>query len=224
MLANWFPNIVTIWPQFLQATWETVYMTFWSALIAGALGLGTGIFLVVTQPDGINADPPFYNFLDKLVNLLRSVPFIILLAVMAPITKYIVGTTVGTPAALVPLIVGIFPFYARQIQNALLSIEPSVIEAAQAMGSSTSEIIYHIYLRECLPDIIRVSVVTIISLLGLTTMAGAIGSGGLGDIAISVGYARFENDVTITALLIILVMVFIVQVLGDWIAKKVVRF
>ncbi|MBU7567685.1 methionine ABC transporter permease [Weissella sagaensis] len=224
MLANWFPNIVTIWPQFLQATWETVYMTFWSALIAGVLGLGTGIFLVVTQPDGINADPPFYNFLDKLVNLLRSVPFIILLAVMAPITKYIVGTTVGTPAALVPLIVGIFPFYARQIQNALLSIEPSVIEAAQAMGSSTSEIIYHIYLRECLPDIIRVSVVTIISLLGLTTMAGAIGSGGLGDIAISVGYARFENDVTIAALLIILVMVFIVQVLGDWIAKKVVRF
>lgn len=224
MLANWFPNIVTIWPQFLQATWETVYMTFWSALIAGVLGLGTGIFLVVTQPDGINADPPFYNFLDKLVNLLRSVPFIILLAVMAPITKYIVGTTVGTPAALVPLIVGIFPFYARQIQNALLSIEPSVIEAAQAMGSSTSEIIYHIYLRECLPDIIRVSVVTIISLLGLTTMAGAIGSGGLGDIAISVGYARFENDVTIAALLIILVMVFIIQVLGDWIAKKVVRF
>lgn len=224
MLANWFPNIVTIWPQFLQATWETVYMTFWSALIAGVLGLGTGIFLVVTQPDGINADPPFYNFLDKLVNLLRSVPFIILLAVMAPITKYIVGTTVGTPAALVPLIVGIFPFYARQIQNALLSIEPSVIEAAQAMGSSTSEIIYHIYLRECLPDIIRVSVVTIISLLGLTTMAGAIGSGELGDIAISVGYARFENDVTIAALLIILVMVFIVQVLGDWIAKKVVRF
>ncbi|WP_165206615.1 methionine ABC transporter permease [Weissella sagaensis] len=224
MLANWFPNIVTIWPQFLQATWETVYMTFWSALIAGVLGLGTGIFLVVTQPDGINADPPFYNFLDKLVNLLRSVPFIILLAVMVPITKYIVGTTVGTPAALVPLIVGIFPFYARQIQNALLSIEPSVIEAAQAMGSSTSEIIYHIYLRECLPDIIRVSVVTIISLLGLTTMAGAIGSGGLGDIAISVGYARFENDVTIAALLIILVMVFIVQVLGDWIAKKVVRF
>lgn len=224
MLANWFPNIITIWPQFLQATWETVYMTFWSALIAGVMGLGTGIFLVVTQPDGINADPPFYNFLDKLVNLLRSVPFIILLAVMAPITKYIVGTTVGTPAALVPLIVGIFPFYARQIQNALLSIEPSVIEAAQAMGSSTSEIIYHIYLRECLPDIIRVSVVTIISLLGLTTMAGAIGSGGLGDIAISVGYARFENDVTIAALLIILVMVFIVQVLGDWIAKKVVRF
>lgn len=223
MLANWFPNVASIWPQFVQATWETLYMTFWSAIIAGVLGLGTGIFLVVTQPGGINAYPPFYSFLDKVVNLLRSVPFIILLAVMAPVTKYIVGTTVGTPAALVPLIVGIFPFYARQVQNALLSIEPSVIEAAQAMGSSTTEIIFRIYLRECLPDIIRVSVVTIISLLGLTTMAGAIGSGGLGDIAISVGYARFENDVTIAALLVILVLVFMTQIIGDWVARRVER-
>lgn len=223
MLAEWFPNVVKIWPQFVQATWETIYMTFWSAVVAAVLGIGTGIFLVMTQPGGIDADPPFYSFLDKVVNLLRSVPFIILLAVIAPITKYIVGTTVGTAAALVPLIVGIFPFYARQIQNALLSIEPSVIEAAQAMGSSPTEIIFRIYLRECLPDIIRASVVTIISLLGLTTMAGAIGSGGLGDIAISIGYARFENDVIFAALLVILVLVFATQIIGDQLAKKLAR-
>ncbi|HJE97340.1 MAG TPA: ABC transporter permease [Ligilactobacillus acidipiscis] len=223
MLAEWFPNVVKIWPQFVQATWETIYMTFWSAVVAAVLGIGTGIFLVMTQPGGIDADPPFYSFLDKVVNLLRSVPFIILLAVIAPITKYVVGTTVGTDAALVPLIVGIFPFYARQIQNALLSIEPSVIEAAQAMGSSPTEIIFRIYLRECLPDIIRASVVTIISLLGLTTMAGAIGSGGLGDIAISIGYARFENDVTFAALLVILVLVFATQIIGDQLAKKLAR-
>ncbi|GAW64184.1 ABC transporter [Ligilactobacillus acidipiscis DSM 15836] len=223
MLAEWFPNVVKIWPQFVQATWETIYMTFWSAVVAAVLGIGTGIFLVMTQPGGIDADPPFYSFLDKVVNLLRSVPFIILLAVIAPITKYIVGTTVGTAAALVPLIVGIFPFYARQIQNALLSIEPSVIKAAQAMGSSPTEIIFRIYLRECLPDIIRASVVTIISLLGLTTMAGAIGSGGLGDIAISIGYARFENDVTFAALLVILVLVFATQIIGDQLAKKLAR-
>ncbi|KRN84459.1 methionine ABC transporter permease [Ligilactobacillus acidipiscis] len=223
MLAEWFPNVVKIWPQFVQATWETIYMTFWSAAVAAVLGIGTGIFLVMTQPGGIDADPPFYSFLDKVVNLLRSVPFIILLAVIAPITKYIVGTTVGTAAALVPLIVGIFPFYARQIQNALLSIEPSVIKAAQAMGSSPTEIIFRIYLRECLPDIIRASVVTIISLLGLTTMAGAIGSGGLGDIAISIGYARFENDVTFAALLVILVLVFATQIIGDQLAKKLAR-
>ncbi|GEN49146.1 methionine ABC transporter permease [Ligilactobacillus pobuzihii] len=223
MLAEWFPHVVEIWPQFVQATWETIYMTFWSAVIAVVLGIGTGVFLVMTQPDGIAADPPFYSFLDKVVNLLRSVPFIILLAVIAPFTKYVVGTTVGTAAALVPLVIGIFPFYARQIQNALLSIEPSVIEAAQAMGSSPLEIIFRIYLRECLPDIIRASVVTLISLLGLTTMAGAIGSGGLGDIAISIGYARFENDVTFAALLVILIMVFLTQVLGDQLAKKVAR-
>lgn len=223
MLAEWFPNVVKIWPQFVQATWETIYMTFWSAVVAAVLGIGTGIFLVMTQPGGIDADPPFYSFLDKVVNLLRSVPFIILLAVIAPVTKYIVGTTVGTAAALVPLIVGIFPFYARQIQNALLSIEPSVIEAAQAMGSSPTEIVFRIYLRECLPDIIRASVVTIISLLGLTTMAGAIGSGGLGDIAISIGYARFENDVTFAALLVILVLVFATQIIGDQLAKKLAR-
>ena len=223
MLAEWFPNVVKIWPQFVQATWETIYMTFWSAVVAAVLGIGTGIFLVMTQPGGIDADPPFYSFLDKVVNLLRSVPFIILLAVIAPVTKYIVGTTVGTAAALVPLIVGIFPFYARQIQNALLSIEPSVIKAAQAMGSSPTEIVFRIFLRECLPDIIRASVVTIISLLGLTTMAGAIGSGGLGDIAISIGYARFENDVTFAALLVILVLVFATQIIGDQLAKKLAR-
>lgn len=223
MLAEWFPHVAEIWPQFVQATWETIYMTFWSAVIAAVLGIGTGVFLVMTQPGGIAADPPFYSFLDKVVNLLRSVPFIILLAVIAPFTKYVVGTTVGTAAALVPLVIGIFPFYARQIQNALLSIEPSVIEAAQAMGSSPLEIIFRIYLRECLPDIIRASVVTLIGLLGLTTMAGAIGSGGLGDIAISIGYARFENDVTFAALLVILVMVFLTQVLGDQLAKKVAR-
>ena len=223
MIAEWFPNVVKIWPQFVQATWETIYMTFWSAVVAAVLGIGTGIFLVMTQPGGIDADPPFYSFLDRVVNLLRSVPFIILLAVIAPVTKYIVGTTVGTAAALVPLIVGIFPFYARQIQNALLSIEPSVIKAAQAMGSSPTEIVFRIYLRECLPDIIRASVVTIISLLGLTTMAGAIGSGGLGDIAISIGYARFENDVTFAALLVILVLVFATQIIGDQLAKKLAR-
>ncbi len=223
MLAEWFPNVVQIWPQFVQAIWETIYMTFWSAIVAAVLGIGTGIFLVVTQPGGIGEDPVFYSFLDKVVNLLRSVPFIILLAVIAPLTKYIVGTTVGTAAALIPLIIGIFPFYARQIQNALLSIEPSVIEAAQSMGSSQAEIIFRIYLRECLPDIIRVSVVTIISLIGLTTMAGAIGSGGLGDVAISIGYARFENDVTFASLLVILVLVFVTQIVGDWLAKRLER-
>ncbi len=223
MLQQIFPNVSHIWPQFIQATGETIYMTFWSSLVAGLLGLAVGIVLVITARGGIAADPFVYSFTDKVVNFLRSIPFIILLAVMFPITNFIVGTTVGTTAALVPLVVGIFPFYARQVQNALLEIDPQVIEAARSMGSSTTEIIFRIYLREGLPDIIRVSIVTVISLIGLTTMAGAIGSGGLGDIAISIGYARFQNDVTIAAMLIILIMVFLVQIIGDWLARKTVH-
>ncbi|AEB74167.1 methionine ABC transporter permease [Lentilactobacillus buchneri] len=223
MLKQIFPNVAHIWPQFVQSIWETIYMTFWSSLIAGILGLGIGILLVITQEGGIAEDGYVYSLVDKVVNLLRSIPFIILLAVMFPITNFIVHTTVGTTAALVPLVVGIFPFYARQVQNALLEIDPQVIEAARSMGSGNLEIIFRIYLREGLPDLIRASIVTVISLIGLTTMAGAIGSGGLGDVAISIGYARYQNDVTVAAMLVILIMVFIVQFAGDWLAKKTVH-
>ncbi|PAK84339.1 methionine ABC transporter permease [Lentilactobacillus parakefiri] len=223
MLKQIFPNVAHIWPQFVQSIWETIYMTFWSSLIAGILGLGIGILLVITQEGGIAEDGYVYSLVDKVVNLLRSIPFIILLAVMFPITNFIVHTTVGTTAALVPLVVGIFPFYARQVQNALLEIDPQVIEAARSMGSGNLEIIFRIYLREGLPDLIRASIVTVISLIGLTTMAGAIGSGGLGDVAISIGYARYQNDVTIAAMLVILIMVFIVQFAGDWLAKRTVH-
>ncbi|ASG78405.1 MULTISPECIES: methionine ABC transporter permease [Lactiplantibacillus] len=215
------PNVLQMKAEFIQATWETLYMTAISAIVAGILGLGLGVLLVVTQPGGILADRPSYELLDKLTNLLRSVPFIILLAVISPLTSYLVGTTVGTTASLVPLVFGIFPFYARQVQNALLDVDGGIVEAAQSMGSSPAAIIFRVYLKEGLPDLVRVSIVTVISLIGLTTMAGAIGAGGLGDIAISIGYARFENDVTLVAMIIILVMVFAVQLFGDWLVKRV---
>ncbi|WP_442761093.1 methionine ABC transporter permease [Paucilactobacillus nenjiangensis] len=223
-MAALIPNVIAMKEQFISAIFETIYMTLFSAVIAGVLGLAVGILLVVTQPGGILEDRVSYSILDKIVNLLRSIPFIILLAVISPLTNFLVGTTVGTTASLVPLIFGIFPFYARQIQNALLDVERGVVEAAESMGSSPAEIIWRIYLREGLGDIIRVSIVTIISLIGLTTMAGAIGSGGLGDVAISIGYARFENDITITATIVILIMVFIVQTFGDWLARRVERY
>lgn len=223
-MAALIPNVIAMKEQFISAIFETIYMTLFSAVIAGVLGLAVGILLVVTQPGGIFEDRVSYSILDKIVNLLRSIPFIILLAVISPLTNFLVGTTVGTTASLVPLIFGIFPFYARQIQNALLDVDRGVVEAAESMGSSPAEIIWRIYLREGLGDIIRVSIVTIISLIGLTTMAGAIGSGGLGDVAISIGYARFENDITITATIVILIMVFIVQTFGDWLARRVERY
>ncbi|WP_436705505.1 methionine ABC transporter permease [Lactiplantibacillus argentoratensis] len=220
-MTTLIPNVLQMKAEFIQATLETLYMTAVSALVAGILGLGLGVLLVVTQPQGILADGPSYQILDKLTNLLRSVPFIILLAVISPLTSYLVGTTVGTTASLVPLVFGIFPFYARQVQNALLDVDQGIVEAAQSMGSSPMAIIFRVYLKEGLPDLIRVSIVTVISLIGLTTMAGAIGAGGLGDIAISIGYARFENDVTFVAMIIILILVFAVQLFGDWIVKSV---
>ncbi|KRK48371.1 amino acid abc transporter, permease protein [Secundilactobacillus kimchicus JCM 15530] len=220
-MAALIPNVLQMKAEFLQATWETIYMTFFSALISAVLGLLFGVLLVVTQPGGLLEDRLTYSVLDKVVNLLRSIPFIILLAVISPLTNFLIGTTVGTTAALVPLIFGIFPFYARQVQNALLDVDRGVVEAAESMGSSPMAIIFRVYLKEGLGDIVRVSIVTVISLIGLTTMAGAIGSGGLGDIAISIGYARFENDITFVAMIIILIMVFAVQIIGDWIAKKV---
>lgn len=220
-MTTLIPNVLQMKAEFIQATLETLYMTAVSALVAGILGLGLGVLLVVTLPQGILADGPSYQILDKLTNLLRSVPFIILLAVVSPLTSYLVGTTVGTTASLVPLVFGIFPFYARQVQNALLDVDQGIVEAAQSMGSSPMAIIFRVYLKEGLPDLIRVSIVTVISLIGLTTMAGAIGAGGLGDIAISIGYARFENDVTFVAMIIILILVFAVQLFGDWLVKSV---
>lgn len=223
-MAALIPNVLAMKGEFIQAIYATLYMTFFSAIVSAVLGLLFGVLLVITQPGGILEDKLTYSVLDKVVNLLRSIPFIILLAVISPVTKFLVGTTVGMTASLVPLIFGIFPFYARQVQNALLDVDRGVVEAAESMGSSPLEIIFRIYLREGLADILRVSIVTIISLIGLTTMAGAIGSGGLGDVAINIGYARFENDITFMSMIVILILVFAVQLIGDWIVRRVERY
>lgn len=220
-IAKYFPNAVTMQDEFVQATGETLYMTFFTAVVAGIIGMAIGVGLIVTQPGGILENRVVYNILDKIVNLCRSIPFVILLAVIAPLTRLIVGTAIGTTAAIVPLVIGSAPFYARQIQNALSEVDRGVIEAAESVGSGPIAIIFRVYLKEGLPDIIRSSVLTLISLIDLTAMAGAIGGGGLGNLAINVGYSRFENDVTIAAMLIILVLVFAIQLIGDLWARKV---
>ncbi|MFC6261705.1 MULTISPECIES: methionine ABC transporter permease [Levilactobacillus] len=206
---------------FIQATGETLYMTAITAIIAGILGMAIGIGLIVTQPGGILENRIVYNILDKFVNLFRSIPFVILLAIIAPVTRIIVGTAIGTTAAIVPLVIGSAPFYARQIQNALAEVDHGVIEAAESVGSGPIAIIFRVYLKEGLADIIRSSVLTLISLIDLTAMAGAIGGGGLGNLAVNIGYNRFQTDVIFLAMLIILVIVFIIQLVGDWLARRV---
>lgn len=222
-LNRFLPNVVANWSGdngFVTAIWQTLYMTFVSAVFAGVFGIILGILLVITAEDGITPNKPFYRILDWLVNLFRSIPFIILLAVIGPFTKLIVGQTIGPEGALVPLIIGTAPFFARQVQLALVEVDPGVIEAAEAMGLSPMKIIFRVYLKEGLPELIRSGTLTTISLIGLTAMAGAVGGGGLGNMAISVGYQRFENDVTIVSMLLILVLVFIIQGIGDYAVRK----
>lgn len=221
LFAEYFPNVVTMPDKFIQSTLETIYMTFFSGLIGGLVGILLAIILVATKNNGILANRTCYAILDKIINLFRSIPFIILLALIYPLTRFIVGTTVGLNAALVPLTIGFAPFFARQIQNALLEVDEGIVEAAQAMGSSPYEIIIHVYLKEGLPAIIRASAVSIISLIGLTAMAGAVGAGGLGSLAINIGYNGFKNDVAVMSTLIILVFVFITQWICNMLIKRV---
>lgn len=218
---NYFPNVIDLKQEFIDSTIETLYMVFWTALIAGIFGVLLGVILVVTAPRGMFANRFVYNILEKVINVCRSIPFIIMLALIQPITRFLTGTTIGTTAALVPLVVGVIPFFARQIETALLEVDPGVIEAAEAMGTSPLGIIFRVYLIEGLPSIVRVSAITVINLIGLTAMAGAIGAGGLGNLAISRGYNRFQTDVTLVATLIILLLVFISQFISNSLIKKI---
>ncbi|MEG0749759.1 ABC transporter permease [Carnobacterium sp. CS13] len=219
-LTTYFENVIPLKDEIIASTLQTLYMVGVTGLIAGVLGIILGVILVVTDNNGILENTPLYNILDKFVNVFRSLPFIILLALVVPLTRFLVHTSIGTTAAIVPLVIGTVPFYARQIQIALLEVDSGVIEAAQSMGSSPLEIIFRVYLKEGLTAIIRVSSLTIINLIGLTAMAGAIGGGGLGNLAIARGYNRYQNDVTLVATLIILLIVFISQFIGNQLVKR----
>lgn len=223
-LTHYMPNVVQLgWTG--DTGWgtsivQTLYMTFWPAIFGGILGLIFGVALVITKPGGILENAFWFGLCDKVVSLFRAIPFIILLAFIAPFTQLLVGTQIGMTAALVPLSLGVFPFFARQVQVALESVDSGKVEAAQALGATNTDIIFDVYIREARSELVRVSTVTLISLIGLTAMAGAIGAGGLGNTAISYGYNRFNNDVTLVATILVLLLVPIVQLVGDRLAQR----
>lgn len=219
-----FPNIDTkVYNEIVKSTVETLIMTGITGVIAGVLGIALGVTLVVIRENGILENKVLYNVLDKVVNTFRSIPFLILSMLIIPFTRLITGTSIGVPGAIVPLVVATVPFFARQVQLALLEVDHGVIEASVAMGCSPLEIIFRVYLKEGLPSLIRAGSLTIISLIGLTTMAGAFGAGGLGNLAISRGYNRFQGDVMIVATGIMLVIVFISQGIGTFLEKKATK-
>lgn len=214
------PNVVTKVPELIKSLWQTLYMMGLSGIISFILGLIFGITLTVTKKKGIMENAVIYNILDKIINTFRSIPFIILLAALIPLTRAVVGTAIGTKGAILPLVFGTVPFFTRQIETALAELDSGLIEASQAMGSSPAEIIYRVYLKESIPSIVRVTTITFISLVGLTAMAGAVGGGGLGDFAIRYGHQRNQVDVTYVTVIILLVIVNAIQALGNYIIKK----
>ena len=214
------PNISAKPNELVEATLQTLNMMVLSGAISLFFGLIFGVMIVVTAPKGILKNTFIYNILDKLINVFRSIPFVILLAALIPFTRMVVGTAIGTKGAILPLVFGTVPFFTRQIESALHEVDNGLIEAAQSMGSSPIEIIFRVYLRESMTGIIRGVQITFISLLGLTAMAGAIGGGGLGDFAIRYGHQRNQTDVTYVTVIIILVMVSLIQGVGNRAIKK----
>ncbi|MDQ0508682.1 Methionine import system permease protein MetP [Aedoeadaptatus ivorii] len=218
---EFFSNVIASKGDFVVETGATLYMVLVTSLIAGVLGMITGFVLTLTKEGGLLENKRLYWVLDKFVNIFRSIPFVILLALISPITRAIVHTTIGNTAAIVPLVFGSMPFYARQIENALAEVDPGIIEAAESMGDSPLDIVFGVYMKEGLPAILRASAMTVISLIGLTAMAGAVGAGGLGNLAITRGYNRFQNDIIIVSTVLILILVFITQALFDFWVKKI---
>ncbi len=200
------------------STLETLQMVFFSTLFSLILGLPLGVLLCVTsseQQGGIIPRPILNNILGRIVNVLRSFPFIILMILLFPLSRLILGTSIGTTAAIVPLSIAAAPFVARVIESALKEVDPGVVQAAKSMGSTNYQIIVKVLIPEALPALVSGIILTIINLIGYSAMAGAIGGGGLGDLAIRYGFQRFRGDVMFAAVVVILLLVEIVQVLGD---------
>jgi D-methionine transport system permease protein len=206
-----------------QGTLDTIYMTGMSAFIAYLFGLPLGVALVVTGPKGLRPLLRFNQVLGAIVNIVRSVPFIILLIAVIPFTRLVVGTSIGSTASIVPLAIGAIPFIARMVESSLKELDTGTIEAAQSMGASLKQIIFRVMLPECLPSLILGATITAITLIGYSAMAGTVGGGGLGDIAIRYGYYRYQNDLMVLTILLLLLIVQGIQSLGNLLSRKADR-
>ncbi|WLD92720.1 methionine ABC transporter permease [Alkalihalobacillus sp. AL-G] len=214
MLINLFPNVD--WQDMWEATLETLYMTVISVSATFVLGILLGLLLFLTETGNLWQNKPVNTVVAAIVNIFRSIPFIILIILLVPFTMWLVNTMLGANAALPALIIGAAPFYARMVEIALREIDKGVIEAAKSMGATDRQIILKVLLPESLPALISGITVTAIALISYTAMAGVVGAGGLGTLAYLDGFQRYQNDVTFVATVIILIIVFILQWIGDY--------
>ena len=220
LITNIAPNLASKLPDFYKALGDTLLMVLWSGAISFVLGLALGVLLIVTRPGGILEHKILYQIVDKLVSLFRSIPFIILLTWVMPVTRALAGTVLYVRGAIVPLVFGSVPYFTRQVQSALAELDGGLIEAAQSMGSSPAEIIFRVYLKESVAAIARGTTITVISLLNLTAMAGVAGAGGLGDFAIRYGHDRNMADITNVTVFVLVLLVCIIEFVGGRVVKK----
>ena len=217
-------NIQMIFSLVGYSTLQTLSMVFFSTVFSLILGFPLGVLLCVTDPvTGIMPKPVLNQILTRIVNVLRSFPFIILMIILFPLSRIIVGTSIGTTATIVPLSIAAAPFVARVIETSLKEVDPGVIQAAMAMGSTNFQIITKVLIPEAMPSLVAGITLTIINLIGYSAMAGAIGGGGLGDLAIRYGYQRFRTDIMVVSVVIILILVELIQVVGTKISTKLME-
>ena len=202
---------------------ETLYMVFISSVFTVILGLPLGLLLVITREDSVLPNSNIYNSLSILINITRSIPFVILMIFIIPFTRLVVGSSIGTNAAIVPLVVAAIPFFARLVEGSILEVNPGVIEAGVSMGASPLEIVLKILIPEAMPSLVLNVTVTIINIIGYSAMAGAVGGGGLGYLAIGYGYHRFQTDVMFATVIILIILVQLIQISGNKISNSIYR-
>ena len=207
-------------PLMLNGIKDTLYMTTVSTLFAYLLGLPLAILLVLTAPSGLKPQKLVYRLLDAVVNIFRSIPFLILMILVIPVTRAIAGKAYGSTATIVPLVIAAAPYVARMIESSLLEVDSGVIEAAQSMGASTMQIIMKVLLPEALPSLINGSAIAATTILGYSAMSGAVGGGGLGKLAIMYGYNRYQTDIMFITVVLLIVIVQVFQSFGNWATKR----
>lgn len=208
---------------FAQGTWDTIVMTLLATLFAYIIGVPVGVLLNITAPDGLRPNRAVSTVVGWIVNVGRSIPFVILMVAIIPFTRFVVGTSLGVPGAIVPLTVSAAPFVARMVEQSLAEVDGGLVEAAQSFGANTWQIVTKVLLRESLPSLVRGASIAVITVFGYTAMAGVVGAGGIGDIAIRYGYQRYQADVMIAAIILCIVLVQVFQSAGDILARKIDR-
>ena len=214
-------ELQAVLPQLPYAIWETLYVTLLSTLLATVIGLPLGVLLVAGEKGGVLPLPKgVLQVLNVIINLLRSVPFLILMIMVFPLSRFIIGTAVGTAATIVPLVVAAFPFIARLVEGSLREVDPNIIEAAQSMGATPGQIICRVMIPESVPSLLQNVTIALTTILGYSAMSGIIGGGGLGKLAIMYGYNRYQTDIMIATVILLIIIVQIFQSFGNWATRR----